>query len=681
MTTLVIVESPGKLKKIRAILGDGYRVEASVGHVRDLPRKEMGVAPPDYRPHYEKTERGADVLQKLKASVSACERVVLATDPDREGEAIAWHLADALNLKNYQRVTFNAIEAGPVRDGLQHPRQIDMALVHAQEARRVLDRLVGYTVSPLLSRSAGQPLSAGRVQSPAVRLIVERERAIAAFKSTQHYTAMLTFGTGEKAWTATWDTKPYIKEGERYFTDLAMATEVAALRDVTVTNFEDGQSRSAPHSPFTTSSLQKAAQAALTFKPKQTMDLAQKLYEQGAITYHRTDNPNLGEDGHAMLAAWAKTAGIPLVDPQRRWKAKDSAQEAHEAIRPTHFDAEKAGETDEERRLYNLIRTRAIASQMPDAVYAVRTVTMNATQPVGGQVPRFIARGRKLIEPGWRSMYLDIQDKSAEEKIDDEAESGADNPVPVLKVGARGKAVDGDVVSKTTKPPPRFRQASLVEEMERLGIGRPSTYAAILTNILGRDYIVEDKKGFLKPCPTGAAIVDALVGKCRFIDLDYTRVLEDQLDAVAHGKAEYVPTIRDAHQHLQGEIGNIGGVHIEGVEQYPCPHCGSAMRRIKGKTGYFWGCSNYPECKMTLPDVDGKPGSKPVTKAKPSEFACPDCGRALVKRSGRNGAFWGCSGYPECSTTLPDADGKPGTRSGRGHSHANHGASGVAAPA
>lgn len=683
MTKLVIVESPGKLKKIRSILGGGYRVEASVGHVRDLPRKEMGVAPPDYRPHYEKTERGSEVLQKLKSAVGACDGVVLATDPDREGEAIAWHLADALGLKKYQRATFNAIETGPVLEGMQHPRQIDMALVRAQEARRVLDRLVGYTVSPLLSRSAGQPLSAGRVQSPAVRLVVERERAIAAFKATQHYTAMLTFGTGEKAWTATWDTKPYLGEGERYFTDLALATQVAALRDVTVANFEDGQTRSAPHSPFTTSSLQKAAQAALAFKPKATMDLAQKLYEQGAITYHRTDNPNLGIDGHALLAAWAKQAGVALVDPPRKWKAKDAAQEAHEAIRPTHFEEEHAGETDEERKLYNLIRTRAIASQMPDAVYAVRTVTMDATQPIGGQVPRFVARGRKLIEPGWRTMYLDIRDKAVDVKADEDADADADNPVPVLKVGARGKAVDGDVVSKTTKPPPRFKQASLVEEMERLGIGRPSTYAAILVNILGRDYITEDKKGFLKPCPTGVAIVDALVGKCRFIDLDYTRLLEDQLDAVAHGKAEYVPTVRDAHQHLESEIGNIHGVHIEGVEQYPCPRCGSAMHRIKGKTGYFWGCSGYPECKTTLPDANGKPGTKAAVPAKGSEFACPDCGRAMVRRNGRNGVFWGCSGYPECTTTLPDADGKPGARSSHGHSHARQGAGagGAAAPA
>lgn len=679
MTTLVIVESPGKLKKIRSILGEGFRVEASVGHVRDLPKKEMGVAAPDYRPHYEKTERGADVLQKLAAAVRACERVMLATDPDREGEAIAWHLVDALNLKRYQRVTFNAIEAGPVRDGIQHPRQLDMALVHAQEARRVLDRLVGYTVSPLLSRSAGQPLSAGRVQSPAVRLVVERERVIEAFKSTKHYTAVLTFGTGEKAWTATWDTRPYLADGARYFTDAGMAGEVAALRNVTVVDFEDGESRSGPHSPFTTTGMQKAAQSALTFKPKQTMDLAQRLYEQGAITYHRTDNPNLGVDGHALLAAWAKTAGIPLVDPQRKWKAKDSAQEAHEAIRPTHFEAEKAGETDEEQRLYNLIRTRAIASQMPDAVYAVRTITMDATAAVGGQVPRFIAKGRKLIEPGWRAMYIDIRDKTAE-KPGEESEDDADNPVPVLKVGAHGKAVDGEVVGKATKPPPRFKEGTLVDEMERLGIGRPSTYAAILVNILGRDYITEDKKGFLKPGPTGVAIVDALVGKCRFVDLDYTRELEDQLDAIARGKAEYMPTVRDAHQHLEGEIGNIHDVHIEGVETFRCPQCGSALRRIKGKTGYFWGCSGYPECKVSLPDVNGKPGERSAFRAVPSDFPCPECGKPLVKRNGRNGPFWGCSGYPECSTTLPDADGKPGSRNGHG-AHGHSGAGGATAMA
>lgn len=311
MTTLVIVESPGKVKKISALLGAGYKVVASVGHVRDLPRKEIGIAPPNFQLAYEPTERGRDVLARLKKEVAQAESVILATDPDREGEAIAWHLADALNLKNPRRVTFSAITKAAIEAAIAAPRDIDMALVRAQEARRALDRIVGYRVSPELSNMAGQALSAGRVQSPAVRLVVDRERAIAAFKVTEHYGAELVFANEDGTkWKAAWDTKPHLQAGDEYLMDDELAKRVAEIRAVTVASFEDSEKGRAPAAPFTTSTLQQVAGKKLKLKPKRTMELAQRLYEQGAITYHRTDAPNMDAAGQEDIANYAKSVGL-----------------------------------------------------------------------------------------------------------------------------------------------------------------------------------------------------------------------------------------------------------------------------------------------------------------------------------------------------------------------------------
>lgn len=661
MTTLVIVESPGKLKKIRSILGSGYRVEASVGHVRDLPPNELGVEPPTFKPVYEKTTRGKDVLKKLKDAATACDRVLLATDPDREGEAIAWHLADALKLKQAQRITFQAIEAAPVKAALAAPRAIDMQLVHAQEARRALDRLVGYLVSPALSDTLGHTMAAGRVQSPAVRLVVQRERDIRAFKPIAHFGAVLHFAGG---WMAQWETKPHLAAGDAHFMDTAFAERVASVRALHVTAFRDSQSKAAPKAPFTTTTLQKAAQVALKLKPKATMDLAQKLYEQGAITYHRTDTPNLSPDGYQALATFAAGTGLALADHHRTWKAKEGAQEAHEAIRPTHFEERTAGETPEQQALYRLIWSRAVASQMPDAVYAVRAAQLTADGLVGptGQPVTFLARGKTLTTPGWKAIYDDAKDADTDSPAG--AADGEDvpdnNPVPTLSVGASTTASRGEVDHLSTKAPKRFKLASLIEEMERLGIGRPSTYAAILDNIAARGYIAEDAKGFLSAGADGEALVDALVGKCRFIELDYTRDLEDHLDAIAQGRARYLAVVGGAHQQLAGELVALGGAV---AVAHPCPACGKPLRRRTGKNGAFWGCSGYPDCTTTLPDVDGKPGEPrtprepavPSTSATVSDHYCRDCGKPLQHRKGASakGAydFWGCTGYPKCKTT------------------------------
>ncbi|HEU0196150.1 MAG TPA: type I DNA topoisomerase [Nevskiaceae bacterium] len=666
MTTLVIVESPGKLKHLREILGPGYRIEASVGHVRDLPKHEMGVEPPDFVPQYEQTERGADVLKRLAVAVEQCRDVVLASDPDREGEAIAWHLNDALHLRNATRVTFGSITDADVKAGMAAPRSIDMALVHAQEARRVLDRLVGYTVSPVLAKKAGTPLTAGRVQSPAVRIVVDREHEIRSFKPTEHYTAALRFNTESATWSATWNTKDRVDDEHPWFTDRAYAEHVAAIRDVRVTRFEDSVSHEAPPAPFTSASLQMAAQHKLKFRPATTMELAQKLYERGLITYHRTDSPNLSAEGFAMLKAWATAAHVPVVPECRTWKSKAGSQEAHECIRPARFDDKDAGDTPDEKALYTLIRRRAIASQMPSAVYAVRTATLDA-EPIDGKPVSFVARGRTQTEPGWRALYgADAESEGATKKPDEDDDNSAANPVPNLTEGQALHADDGVVVTKTTKAPPRYKLATLIKRMVDLEIGRPSTYASIMENITGRGYVTEDKRGFLTPTATGEAIVGALVGVLDFVDLDYTKHLEAQLDAVANGTLQYLPVVTDVHAKLHERVGRIGDIKVAGLSTVRCPACGSPMRRIKGKSGHFWGCSSHPKCSQTLPDVRGKPDfDHPHTVAAPStEFMCPDCGKPLIHRvgEGKRGHydFWSCTGWPECKRSFKSGpDGKP----------------------
>lgn len=372
---LLILESPGKVKKVQSILGGDWKVVASVGHVRDLPERELGIALPNFTPSYTPTERGKEVLGRLKGLAASASAVYLATDPDREGEAIAWHLADALRLKNPRRVTYGEITESAILAAIKAPRSLDMALVSAQEARRVLDRFCGYLVSGPLSRAAGARLSAGRVQSPAARLVVEREQNIRNFVSVTHYGAELAFAEG---WSATWLTRPWLEDGQEYLLNRALAEQAAALRSLTVLDCKESESRTAPPAPFTTSSLQQAASNALKFTPKQTMQLAQKLYEGGQITYMRTDSPNLSAEAVTEIRAFCESQGWPLVEKPRTWKSKDGAQEAHEAVRPTHIEVEDAGETAEEQALYRLIRLRTLASQLADAVYDVRTLRLCA---------------------------------------------------------------------------------------------------------------------------------------------------------------------------------------------------------------------------------------------------------------------------------------------------------------
>lgn len=593
---LLILESPGKVKKVQEFLGSGWKVAASVGHVRDLPVKEMGVAAPDFKPKYIPTDRGKDILSRLAGLVKNAESVYLATDPDREGEAIAWHLQDALKLKDAKRVTYAEITEKAIKAALDVPRSIDMALVAAQEGRRVLDRFCGYMVSGPLSNAAGEKLSAGRVQSPAVRLVVEREREIQDFRSTTHYGAELTFENVDNitdGWKAVWQVKPWIEDGQEYLLDKALAEKAAALRSLEVIDCKESESRSAPPAPFTTSSLQQAASNALKFTPKQTMQLAQKLYEGGHITYMRTDSPNLSQEAVDAIRAFCEGQGWPLVEKPRSWKSKEGAQEAHEAIRPTHIEVEEAGETADEKALYRLIRLRSLASQLEDAVYAVRVLQLAAD--LDGKQALFEAKGRTLLSQGWK--VLTAEDAAIEDSGDS---AELENPVPAMKSGTSPTALSGTVLTKKTKPAARFTEASLIRELEKRGIGRPSTYAAILDTIMSRGYVKTEKR-LLVPTPLGVMVVDGLRGNFSFVEYEFTRTMEQALDDIAAGKADYRSVISEAHARLEQELRAFAQATGK-----VCEKCGKPMvHRVKkpgkdGKGGYdFWGCTGWPECKET----------------------------------------------------------------------------------
>ena len=660
---LLIVESPGKVSKLKGFLGQGWDVLASVGHVRDLPDKEIGVASPNFRPTYIPTERGRSVLAKLAKAVKATDEVYLATDPDREGEAIAWHLKDALKLKNEQRVTYAEITEKAVKAAIAKPRRLDMNLVAAQEARRVLDRLVGYLVPRPLGNLLGGKRPAGRVQSPALRLIVERERDIRDHRVTTHYGVELIFDTLpniSQGWKAAWRIKEWLKEGQEYILDKQLAAAVAAVRRVAVLSCKDSQTSSAPPAPFTTSTLQQAASNALKLSPKETMGAAQKLYEGGHITYMRTDSPNLSNEAVAEIQEFCRGQNWPVVAKPRSWKSKAGAQEAHEAIRPTHIEVEIAGETDTEKALYDLIRRRTLASQLEDALFAVREVVLQG-DAVNGKAPVFEAKGRTLLKPGWKVvMAMDQTDESEEEP---------DNPVPLLQEGSQLAVREGTVLTKKTKPRPRYTEAALVKALENSGIGRPSTYAAILAKIVDHGYVRLEKRA-LVPTDEGEAVIGALVGKFAFLEYAFTQGMEQDLDAVAEGKAKYLDTIRKFYASFEKELQAFQDV----LPIFPCPDCGKPLvHRVKsGPKGYdFWGCSGYPDCTANFFSDGDKPGRRKEKQGKPplSEHKCPDCGKPLVhrvKESDGGYNFWGCSGFSRdgkgCRATFNDTDGKPGPR-------------------
>lgn len=685
MTKLLIVESPNKTDKIQHYLGSGWVVAASYGHIRDLPPGEMGVAPPDYRPQYVTGERSGKTIAKLKALARDASEIWLATDPDREGEAIAWHLQQVVGHgKTCRRVTFNEITQSAVAQAIRQPRQVDTRLFAAQEARRVLDRLYGYKVSPLAGQKLGQRgISAGRVQSPALRLVVEREEAIRAFVKTKHYGVVVELpdDTGAASWSAQWDTRPLVTDDHPYITDrdTAVAVLEAALPGLVVTAFDEKtQARKAPP-PFTTSTLQQAAANRLKIGVETTMKLAQALFEAGLITYHRTDNPNLSQEGVQMVWDYLREKNQAQYIPEKAntWKAKDGAQEAHEAIRPTDFHTydPQTGNAQQDA-LYKLIWRRALACQMRDAQFQVRTAQLQTLSPVaalqglppGNDAPAptalFKSSGSLRIYDGWMRV--------ADDDYTSEDEAEAANPLPKLTVGAQHVPQDGKVLELETKPPSRYSEPALIRALEREGIGRPSTYASIIGTIQQRGYVEVVKRQFVLT-ELGEALIQALRGRFDFLEIAYTKNMEDHLDAIAQGKAGYRAVIAHYDQALDAQLAVFAAdTSIQplagAAETFPCPNCEDGrLRRLKGKNGYFWGCSNYQRepnpCQTTLPDARGKPGKPKARIEQSTDHPCPACGKGcLQRRPGKKGNtfWWGCDRYPACTHRAPDDNGKPG---------------------
>ncbi len=658
---LVIVESPAKARTVGRFLGKGYIVRASVGHVRDLLRSSMSVDVEDnFKPHYRVPNEKREVVKELQEEVSKAAEVYLATDPDREGEAIAWHLIEAVGIKPSQvrRVVFHEITRDAIEEAFSHPGKINMDLVNAQQARRVLDRLVGYSLSPLLWRKVRSRLSAGRVQSVAVRLVVEREREILGFVPEEYWSieAELAKRSASLGPRRTFLARLHRIRGEEVNLKDEPATRavVEELERSTyvVSSVKKGQRRRSPSPPFITSTMQQEASRRLGFTPGRTMRIAQQLYEGvdlegsgpvGLITYMRTDSTNVAEQAQAEARAYiAQRYGekfMPPRPPVYRTRAK-GAQEAHEAIRPTSVfrepEAIREHLSRDQYRLYRLIWQRFLASQMEPAVYDTVTVEV-AAGPDGMAEDRpylFRATGSTLRFPGFLMVY--------EEAADEDAEEEKTQQIPPLKVDELLDLVRLIPEQHFTQPPPRYTEATLIRALEEYGIGRPSTYAPILSTIQQRGYVRRDGRR-LVPTETGFLVNDLLVEHFpEVMDYGFTAEMEARLDEIASGERKWVPVVQEFWVPFKQRL-DAADQGIEKADLGPeevgrnCPKCGRPLIVRWGRYGKFIGCKGFPECRYTEPWLE-KVGAR-----------CPQCGGDLVEKRTRKGRVgYGCANYPEC---------------------------------
>jgi len=654
LSKLVIVESPAKAKTIARYLGPRYKVRASMGHVRDLPKSGMGVDMENgFRPTYHILAGRRKVVEGLRRLASKADEVYLATDLDREGEAIAWHLAQALKLpeEKTRRVVFNEITRDAIRASFEHPRGIDMNKVNAQQARRILDRIVGYELSPLLWEKVRRGLSAGRVQSVAVRLIVEREREIESFQPQEYWEIhadLAPEAAGEQGSFRARLTE--YRGAEPALRDEAAARAVIAALEgqaFVVKCVETKETYLDPLPPFSTSTLQQQASVRLGFSVKKTMALAQQLYEGvelgdegsvGLITYMRTDSLRVSEQAIADCRRYIGEA-YPDCLPEKphRYRSGRSAQEAHEAIRPTAVartpDSVAPYLEKDLLRLYELIWKRFVASQMSPARFAVTEVKIVAGDAV------FSVRGKRLDFDG----HLRVAGYDAKDDV----------LLPPLEPGMALRLLKLEPSQHFTKPPPRYSEASLVRTLEKLGIGRPSTYAPIITTIQERGYVRLVKRRF-HATDLGKIVTDLLVKHFSDVmSVEFTSRMEERLDEVEEARADWVETLRAFHEPFAADLGkareNMKPPEPE-ITEFKCPRCGRAMLRRWSRRGEFLGCSGYPECRYTQPlDEEGKPVERPEPQI--LEEKCPECGKPLVRRHSRHGPFIGCSGYPKCRYT------------------------------
>ncbi|MFA5935481.1 MAG: type I DNA topoisomerase [Patescibacteria group bacterium] len=649
---LVIVESPTKAKTITRFLGKDYKVLASFGHVRDLPKSKLGVdIEHGFEPTYTVSADHKTKVKEIKDAAKKADAILFATDEDREGEAISWHLAQILDQEpeKLKRITFHEITEEAITHAIENPRALDLHLVEAQQARRIMDRLVGYKLSPFLWRKVRRGLSAGRVQSVAVRIIVDREREIKAFIPQEYWSIEGSFKT--KASEDMFDAKLHALDGKS-LDKMAIGTKEEADKLVTeltggsfkVETVESKEKKASPPAPFTTSTLQQEANRRLGFSAKQTMTIAQKLYEgmevgtQGAvglITYMRTDSVNLADrflkDATAFLSeAYGKEY---VLDEVRKYKTKSKgAQEAHEAIRPTdpaRTPDEVAAYLDPgQLKLYRLIWQRALATQMPDAKLLGTSADL-----VSGRA-MFRATGQQVTFEGYLKLYPD-QDK--------------DKFLPQLTQGSSVIAETIEGKQHFTEPPARYSDATLVKELEEFGIGRPSTYASTISTIIDRGYVERDDKKRLGPTDIAFDVTDLLVKQFPdIVDLEFTARMEASLDNIAEGIMEWRPLITAFYGPFQKTL-EIKEKELEAeaekeAEGQVCPKCGKPMSVKRGRFGKFLACTAYPECKGTKPLA----GEAPRPTAEPTDEKCPECGAMMVKKVGRFGPFLSCSRYPDC---------------------------------
>ena len=657
--TLVIVESPTKAKTISKFIGKGFQVESSFGHIRDLPKSKLGIdVDKDFEPQYVIPMKSKKRVTELKKAAAAASSVILATDEDREGEAIAWHLAQALSIdeSTAKRIAFHEITESAIKDALDNPRTIDMRLVDAQTARRVLDRLVGYKISPFLWKKVMSGLSAGRVQSAAVRLIVEREEEIRKFISEDYFTVSAELeGKKKKPFSASLNKiegknigKPGIMSAEE--TDSAVADLKSA--SFSVVSIEEREVRRAPNPPFTTSTLQQECAKRFHFSAKQTMMFAQELYEKGFITYMRTDSVNLSKDSLVAAGAWI-TGNLGkeyAVDCPRVFKTKSkSAQEAHEAIRPTNPSLLMDSIPLEERhqKLYDIIWRRFISSQLPSAVFVAARAIIKAE---GKKDYELSSGGSRLKFDG----YLKIWPAKFEEKEAPDVE--AKEALSLISVSRE---------DHKTEPPPRYNEASLIKTLEENGIGRPSTYAPIISVIQARAYVKKDESRRFIPTEIGESVNKILVEHFpEIVDIAFTAKMENELDEVADGHLGWRDLIRRFYEpfakHLAEKYESVEKEKTEEPTDEICDKCGKPMVIKRSRFGRFIACTGYPECKNTKKIAVEKIYIK---DDKGEDMICPKCGegKIILKRTRRGKGFFGCERYPACdfaSWTKPGTEEK-----------------------
>ena len=647
-SNLVIVESPSKAKTIGQYLGPDYVVKASMGHLRDLPKSKMGVdLEHDFTPQYIPVRGKEALIKELKTAAAQADTVYLATDPDREGEAISWHLKELFGLPDEKthRVTFNEITKRVVKDSIQHPRDIDYDLVDAQQARRILDRIVGYQLSPLLWKKVRRGLSAGRVQSVATRLVVDRENEIRAFQAKEYWSldvSLARIGKPGSFLAHYW--------GEDKKRELNSEAETQAVIDditgktFTVTNVKKAEKKRSAAPPFTTSTLQQEASRKLGFTPKKTMMIAQQLYEgveiagegtTGLITYMRTDSLRLSTEAMAAAADFIRSryGESYYYGKFHEFKTKAGAQDGHEAIRPSHVDLEpeqvRASLTADQYKLYKLIWSRFLATQMANAVYD----TVSIDTECAGHV--FRSSHQSMRFAGFIAVY--------EEGRDEEGES-VGSPLPDLNVGDQASATGITKEQHFTQPPARYTEATLVKAMEEKGIGRPSTYAATISTIEDREYVVKEDKR-LAPTPLGEIVNGLMVERFNdIVDVEFTANMESRLDQVEEGKQNWKDLLaefyRDFSKELQEAETALEGVHLKVPEEETdeiCELCGRKMVIKMGRFGKFLACPGFPECKNAKPLVERMPGR------------CPKCGSGMLKRKSKKGyAFYACEKGTEC---------------------------------